>query len=68
MTDPEFAQAQIRSLENECKALRETLRDRFAMAALTGLLSSQNFQPAAGLEALSQDTYRIADAMLEARK
>ena len=48
-----------------------TLRDQFAMSALQGLLANQqctpmgmSFEP----DALSRRAYRLADAMLEARK
>ena len=42
-----------------------TLRDQFAMAALTGLISrARDFM----FPDLSQKAYRFADAMLEARK
>ena len=42
-----------------------TLRDQFAMAALTGLISrASDFM----FPDLSQKAYRFADAMLEARK
>jgi hypothetical protein len=41
-----------------------TLRDQFAMAALTGLLASG----AAAEPRLGPEIYRLADAMLEARK
>jgi hypothetical protein len=61
MTDAEFARAQIQALENECKAMRETLRDRFAMAALTGLVAREE-------PFLAEQAYEIADQMLEARK
>lgn len=42
-----------------------TLRDQFAMAALTGLCS-QPFIP--NSEKLAKDCYAYADAMMEARK
>jgi len=42
-----------------------TLRDKFAMAALTGLISRA---PDFMFPDLSQKAYRFADAMLEARK
>ena len=44
-----------------------TIRDQFAMAALTGMMASD---VASGWtqETVSQDAYAIADAMLEARK
>lgn len=48
-----------------------TLRDQFAMSALQGLLANpqctpmvMSFEP----DALSRRAYRLADAMLEARK
>lgn len=48
-----------------------TLRDQFAMSALQGLLANQqctpmgmSFEP----DYLSRRAYRLADAMLEARK
>lgn len=42
-----------------------TMRDQFAMAALTGLISRA---PDFSFPDLSQKAYRFADAMLEARK
>ena len=42
-----------------------TMRDQFAMAALTGLISRA---PDFMFPDLSQKAYRFADAMLEARK
>ena len=48
-----------------------TLRDQFAMSALQGILANQqcapmgmSFEP----DVLSRRAYRLADAMLEARK
>lgn len=43
-----------------------TLRDQFAMSALQGLLANQGLyiEP----DELSRHAYRLADAMLEARK
>ncbi len=56
----------------------KTLRDEFAMAALTGLISSDLFVEKANeqsgghgikrRELLIQEAYLFADAMLEARK
>jgi len=43
-----------------------TLRDYFAAAALTGILSNPNTPPVAE-HYVSADAYRLADAMLEAR-
>jgi hypothetical protein len=42
-----------------------TLRDQFAMAALTGLLASCK---SARANLYADDAYKMADAMLEARK
>ena len=44
-----------------------TLRDRFAMAALTGMLSNPNTRKIVRPE-LFETAYEFADAMLEARK
>ena len=41
-------------------AQEDTLRDRFAMAALTGLIANDE-------EAIAKAAYRLADAMLKAR-
>ncbi len=46
-----------------------TLRDRFAMAALTGLLSQYPYDPAKiQREDMTKTAYDFADSMLEARK
>jgi hypothetical protein len=42
-----------------------TLRDQFAMAALTGMLSDPHGDP---YQIVPKKAYQIADAMLEARK
>jgi len=58
---------QIRNLKSE----RATLRDQFAMAALTGILANDNLLPADNEFVpyrASGCAYEIADAMLEARK
>ena len=60
----------------EFRAAQETLRDRFAMAALTGDLACQSegtgeWSNKATIEMLTERAkflYRFADAMLEARK
>ena len=45
----------------------ETMRDRFAMAALTGLLADQAlYSPY--WSTYAENAYKIADAMIEARK
>lgn len=49
---------------------RQALRDQFAMAALTGLMSNE-LCPDAGVDEsriwLGKTAYQLADAMLEAR-
>lgn len=62
--DVQFLQAKIRGLENEARQLRENLRDRFAMAAITGLLADYSPMDA---EQFAEDAYEIADAMLHQR-
>lgn len=44
---------------------RISLRDQFAMAALTGMLSNEELST---IKDIASDAYRYADAMLEARK
>ena len=46
---------------------RPTLRDQFAMSALQGLLVN-NWRSEMSDELFTQRAYRLADAMLEARK
>ena len=50
---------QIRNLKSE----RATLRDQFAMAALTGMLAA-NYSG----DRVAKSAYQVADYMLEARK
>ena len=52
-------------LENDNKHLRMYLRDHFAMAALTGLLSRQARE--GGPMRFAEDAYQFADAMLKRR-
>jgi hypothetical protein len=50
---------------------QETLRDRFAMAALTGMLSNgivNSLDFPANQKRLTKIAYEFADTMLEARK
>ena len=64
MTDLEFLESRTLSLENEVRQLRETLRDKYAVAALNGLIAY-----GWGPEALvAEKAFRIADMVLEARK
>ena len=72
MTDTEFLQAQIRGLENEVRELRETLRDRFALAAMQGLIAyygdTSYISDADSAIRLHSAAYDHADEMLHARK
>ena len=45
----------------ERAAAQETMRDRFAMAALTGMVSQPGYD-------FARRAYRLADEMLEARR
>jgi len=45
----------------------ETMRDRFAMAALTGLLANEGMY-SEHWHTYSKHAYALADAMMEARK
>jgi hypothetical protein len=66
MTDEAFYLAQIRGLEAEIRTLKESLRDRFAMAALAFPFPppGKGFSP----DVLASSAYLIADAMLKARQ
>jgi hypothetical protein len=46
--------------------VERTLRDEFAMAALTGLCADPDLSPLS--ERVAEHAYRLADAMMEARK
>lgn len=46
----------------------ETLRDRFAMAALTGLLACRPPHSTVTRKERAEYAYKYADAMMEARK
>jgi hypothetical protein len=60
----EVLECKVRGLENEVRQLRETLRDKYAVAALNGLIAY-----GWGPEALvAEKAFRIADMVLEARK
>jgi hypothetical protein len=64
----------MRSLEEHEQLAMETLRDRFAMAALTGILANARHLEAISLsgqtsvKSQTQLAYRFADAMLEERR
>ena len=57
-------------LANQLLKEQETLRDKFAMAALTGNLASCDSQYGGFLdgEELVKNCFKLADQMLEARK
>ena len=67
MSDESIFECQVRGLERELAAARETLRDRFAMAALAGIIGDfGGFSECR--ESISAAAYQLADAMMEARK
>jgi len=57
-------EAMIRSLENENRRLRETLRDRYAAAAITGILATGHHYKH---EVMVDNAFHIADQMLSRR-
>ena len=61
----EVLECKVRGLENEVRQLRETLRDKYAVAALNGLIASYGWGPEA---VVAEKAFRIADMVLEARK
>lgn len=63
----DILEMRIRGLERELRDMRETLRDKFATAALDGLLAHEHGADAP-FELLAQWAYQIADEMLIARK
>lgn len=70
MSDEAIYEVQVRGLEKELAASRQTLRDQFAMAALTGHLASFGAMddPSEYASSIAIDCYHLADAMMEARK
>lgn len=63
-SDEDMLRTQNRSLERENRQLRRNLRDEFAMAALPSVIA-ESFTNCTDI---AQSCYRLADAMLEARK
>ena len=63
---PPHAQAREEAMLAEKAQARAELRDRFAMAALTGLLANPQNDVLSG-EEWASDAYSIADAMLKMR-
>lgn len=56
----------------ELAEIEDRLRDKYAMAALTGILSNENVNPIKAIEEhyydlLAAGAYRMADAMLDLR-
>jgi hypothetical protein len=72
--EDDMLRIQNRALERENRQLRRSLRDDFAIAALTGLLAKHGdsgWHPEAeiqSIEGAADTVYLYADAMLEARK
>lgn len=69
-----LTQLELQEGELEHAEARETLRDRFAMAALTGIVGAETLDGRLRNEAeardptsLAEDAYCIADAMMAAR-
>ena len=60
----EVLECKVRGLENEVRQLRETLRDKYAVAALNGLIAYA-WGPE---EMVVEKVFKIADMALEARK
>lgn len=66
MTEDESLRGAILQLAEAIRGDGATLRDRFAMAALTGLLADPTLDTG-GWGKLAAESYKIADAMLAAR-
>lgn len=64
--DADILETQVRRLEHDLRASRATLRDEFAMAALTGLLA--NVGCSANPVDVASACYTLADAMLGVRQ
>ena len=67
MTELESKDALILHLERTLKLERQTLRDQFAMAALTGLATHRNLSTDGAMIYLAVDAYLIADNMMTER-
>ena len=60
---PSAIPSPLEAIESARKQARAELRDRFAMAALTGMMAA-NYE---FTDRVAEETYEIADAMLRAR-
>lgn len=67
MSSEDDFERQVRFLERELAAARETLRDRFAMAALPALIVGSG-NSCFDSRHLTRACYVLANNMLEARK
>lgn len=70
MTDCDVLEANIRNLQRENRELRQTLRDQFAMAVISGMFAGR---PSVGAVAptpaeWADGAFKVADAMLAARQ
>jgi len=61
--DTDYYEALVRSLENENRALRETLRDKFFAAAITGMTSYGGGPD----DLMVERAFKIADLMMKGR-
>ena len=66
-TDTDMLEANIKNLERENRELRMTLRDQFAMAALTGIVSADSDYQLS-LDEVSAMAYDYATSMMEVRE
>ena len=57
-------QRDVAELERELKAAQETLHDQYTMAALTGLLATDNY----ALDAVPRIARKVAGDCMEARQ
>ena len=58
----------VSNIDNEQQEYKETLRDKFAMATLTGYLANSNLNRNCPDSSMAKHCYMMADAMMEARK
>jgi len=67
MTDIQMLETQVRTLEKDLRLARQTLRDQFAMAALTGILAKDGLHPDY-VHDLAKAAFDVANVALEVRK